>query len=71
MNALTDRFEEPYEPIGVAAGTFLVLAALGTVVGAPWTTQASVVTAGIEVVGSVLMAVLGAALAYLSWTANQ
>lgn len=68
MNALTDGLDDPLKPFGVAAGGFLVLAALGTIIGAPWTTQLSTVSAVIQVVGSLLMAVLGASLAYLSWS---
>jgi len=67
MTALTDRFDDPLEPLGIAAGTFLVLAALGTLAGAPWTTEKAIAAAGVQVVGAVLMIVLGAAVAYLGW----
>jgi hypothetical protein len=68
MNALTDGLDDPLKPIGVAAGGFLVLAAAGTIIGAPWATQLSIVSAAIQVIGALLMAALGAALAYLSWS---
>ena len=66
MNALTDGLDDPLKPLGVAGGVFLVLAAAGTIVGAPWTTQATMGGAAIQVLGSVLMGILGAALAYVS-----
>jgi len=68
MNALTDGLEDPLKPLGVAGGVFLVLAAAGTIVGAPWTTQATIGGAVVQVLGAALMGVLGAALAYVSWT---
>jgi hypothetical protein len=68
MNALTDGFDDPLKPLGIAGGVFLVLAAAGTIVGAPWTTQASMGGAVLQVIGALLMAVLGAVLAYVSWT---
>jgi len=67
MNVLTDGFEDPLKPLGVAGGVFLVLAAAGTIIGAPWTTQATTAGAAGQVIGAVLMAVLGAVLAYVSW----
>ncbi|MBX0324268.1 hypothetical protein EGH21_14620 [Halomicroarcula sp. F13] len=66
MNTLTERFGSPLKPFGVAAGTFLVLAALGTIAGAPWTTHATMASAVLQVVGAVLMAIVGAGLAYLT-----
>ena len=66
MNALTDGLDDPLKPIGVAAGGFLVLAAAGTIIGAPWAEQPAA-AAGMRVLGALLMAVLGGALVYLSW----
>jgi len=71
MNALTDGFDDPLKPLGMVAGSFLVLAAAGTVVGAPWTTQASMASAMLQVVGALLMAALGASLTYLSWSDDK
>lgn len=68
MNALIEKFDDPLKPLGLAAGVFLVLAAAGTIIGAPWETQATMATAVIQVIGALLMAGLGAALAYLSWS---
>jgi len=70
MNALTEGLDDPLKPIGITAGVFLVLAAAGTIVGAPWATQANVATAVVQVVGALLMAAVGAGLAYLSWNAE-
>jgi len=67
MNALTDGLDDPLKPLGTAAGVFLVLAAAGTILGAPWTTQATLASAMVQVLGAVLMGLLGAGLAYLSW----
>lgn len=67
MATLTDRFDDPLRPFGVAAGVFLVFAAAGTIIGAPWATQASLSGAGIQVLGSLAMAIVGAGLAYISW----
>ena len=71
MNALTDGLDDPLKPLGVLAGGFLVLAAAGSVIGAPWATQLSTASAGLQVVGALLMAVLGAALVYVSWSGDE
>jgi len=67
MNAPTDGLDDPLKPLGVAGGVFLVLAAAGTILGAPWMTQASTGGAIAQVIGATLMGVLGAVLAYVSW----
>jgi len=67
MNALTDGLDDPLKPLGIAGGIFLVLAAAGTIIGAPWATQATMGGAIVQIIGAVLMGVLGAALAYISW----
>jgi len=71
MNVLTDGFEDPLKPLGIAGGSFLVLVAVGTIIGAPWTTQATMGGAVLQIIGSVLMAVLGVALAYVSWNSDE
>lgn len=68
MNVLTDGLDDPLKPLGVAGGVFLVLAAAGTIIGAPWATQATTGGAVVQVLGAVLMAILGAGLAYVSWS---
>ncbi|MBX0295676.1 hypothetical protein [Haloarcula nitratireducens] len=66
MTTFTSGFDDPLKPIGLTAGAFLALAALGTIVGAPWATHASMASAMLQVVGAVLMIAVGALLAYLS-----
>lgn len=68
MNALTERFDDALVPLGVGAGAFLVLAALGTLAGAPWATNPDTAAVAIQLVGVVAMAALGVGLAYLSWS---
>jgi hypothetical protein len=68
MNVLTDGLDDPLKPLGTIAGVLLVLAAVGTILGAPWATQATLASALIRVLGALLMGLLGAGLAYLSWT---
>ncbi|WP_254272598.1 hypothetical protein [Haloarcula marina] len=71
MNALSDSLEDPLRPLGVVAGTFLVLAALGTIAGAPWATHATIASAILQLVGAILMIIVGGSLAYLSWTNDE
>ncbi|MFB6307797.1 MAG: hypothetical protein ABEH35_00565 [Haloarculaceae archaeon] len=66
MNALTDRFDDALEPLGVGVGAFLVLVGLVTIVGTPWTTN-NLLPALLQVVGALATAAVGAGLAYLSW----
>lgn len=66
--ALTERFDDILEPLGIAVGVFLVLASLGTIAGAPWATNPDVLAVAITVLGSLATIALGAGLAYLSWT---
>lgn len=70
-DAIRERFDDKIEPLGIAAGTFLVLAGLGTVVGAPWTTNPDGLAVAIQILGSLATAALGAGLAYLSWTGRE
>jgi hypothetical protein len=66
MNALEGTFDSPLEPLGAAVGGFLVLAALGTILGAPWATAQTMLIAIIQLVGALLMAAIGAGVLYLS-----
>ncbi|MBV0924449.1 hypothetical protein KTS45_09570 [Halomicroarcula limicola] len=66
MTTFTSGLDDPLKPIGLTAGAFLVLAALGTIVGAPWATHANMASAILQVVGAVLTIGVGALLAYLS-----
>lgn len=70
MNAVTDRFDDTLEPLGVAAGAFLVLIGLGTLLGAPWATNPNLGPVVITVLGALLSIVIGLGLASLSWTSE-
>jgi hypothetical protein len=65
---VTNRFEDRLEPVGIAVGVLLVLVALATLAGAPWTTKGDVLASALQVVGAVGTAALGAALVWLSRT---
>ncbi|WP_225332889.1 hypothetical protein [Halomicrobium urmianum] len=67
MNAVTDHFDDALEPLGIAAGAFLVLMGLGTLLGAPWATNPNLGPVVITVLGALLSMVVGVGLAYLSW----
>jgi len=71
LNELRDRYDWPLKPLGAVVGVFLVLAALGTIIGAPWTTSITVVVGIIQVLGALLMAALGVGLVYLSLFGDQ
>ena len=59
--------KDTLEPLGIAAGVLLVLMALGTVAGTPWTTNGSVLATLIQLIGVVAMIAVGVALARLSY----
>ena len=71
MNVLSDYVTDTLEPLGIGVGAFLVLAALGTIAGAPWATHAAITSAVVQVLGSVLMAILGLGLIYVSWAGGE
>jgi len=52
--------------VGPAVGVFLVLAALGTLLGAPWATAASGAAAAVQLLGVGLSAAVGVGLVWLS-----
>ena len=52
--------------VGTAVGVFLVLTALGTLVGAPWATALSGAAAAIQLFGVVLGAAVGVGLVWVS-----
>lgn len=54
------------EPLGVAVGAFLVLGALGSLAGTPWTSAGNAVVVA-QLAGIVLSAVIGAGLVWLSY----
>lgn len=66
MSAVTDRFDDTLEPLGVATGAFLVLVGLGTLLGGPWTTNPNLGPVVVTVLGALLSIGIGAGLAWLS-----
>lgn len=68
---LRERFEDRLEPLGIAAGAFLVLAALGTLIGQPWATNPDMIAVAFQLVGVLATIAIGAGLAYLSWTGDE
>lgn len=70
-NALTERFDDELEPVGIAVGAFLVLVGLATVAGTPWTTNPDTLAVAIKILGSLATVALGAGLAYLSWSGRE
>jgi len=66
MSALTERFGEIDEVLGVGVGVLLVLVGLGTVSGLPWTTNGDVVASVLQILGVLLTIALGAGLIYIS-----
>ncbi|SFS12748.1 hypothetical protein SAMN05216559_4118 [Halomicrobium zhouii] len=70
-NALTERFDDELEPIGIAVGAFLVLVGLSTVVGTPWTTNPDTLAVALKLVGALATVALGAGLASLSWNGRE
>jgi protein-S-isoprenylcysteine O-methyltransferase Ste14 len=61
-----DAFEDTLKPLGIAVGAFLILGALGTLLGAPWATAASTPAAVVQLVGIALVVAVGAGLVWLS-----
>ena len=53
--------------IGIIVGLFLIAAGLGTVVTAPWQYQASLVVAGLRIIGTIGTILIGLGLIYVVW----
>lgn len=73
MNAdeLTDRlpeFEDRLEPLGVAAGAFLVLVGVATLVGMPWNHTNDIGAAAVQILGTLATIGVGAGLLWLAQT---
>lgn len=65
MNGFTDRFSDRLEPLGVAAGAFLVVMSLLTVVGMPWTTNGSIAVSILQLLGILGTVAIGVGLVWL------
>jgi len=68
MNALTERFDDLAEPLGIGVGVVLVLIGLGTLSGMPWTTNSDMVVSALQLLGVLLTIALGVGLASVSWS---
>lgn len=68
--AVQRALAEPLRPLGVAVGVLLVGATLAALASTPWQTEASMGAVVVQVLGAVLMAVIGVGLTYISWTAD-
>jgi hypothetical protein len=64
--SVTNRFDDRLEAVGVAVGGLLVLVGLATIVGTPWTTKGGAAAAGLQVLGALATAAIGAGLVWLS-----
>lgn len=64
----TNRFSDRLEPVGIAAGVLLVVVAVATLAGTPWTTKGDALASVIQVVGVVGTAAIGVFLVRLSRT---
>lgn len=71
MDVALPDFEDHLEPLGVAAGAFLVLYGLGTIAGQPWTSGISGAALVVTLLGSLLTAGVGVGLAWLAWTGRE
>lgn len=61
-----NRFADPLEPIGIAAGVLLVLVGIATLVGTPWAFKGGGIVAVGQILGAVSAVAIGAALAWLA-----
>lgn len=53
------------KPLGIVTGAYLILAGIGTVVGAPWATNNSAVLSALQLLGVLGTVAIGAALVWL------
>lgn len=59
--------KDTLEPLGIAVGALLVLVGIGTLVGQPWATSNSMGAVVLQIIGILVLFVLGAGLAWLSY----
>ncbi|MFC7132922.1 MULTISPECIES: hypothetical protein [Salinibaculum] len=67
MNVLDVK--DTLEPLGIAVGALLILVGVGTLVGQPWATSNSAGATVLQLLGVLVLFVLGAGLAWLSYDA--
>lgn len=60
-------YEDRLELLGIIAGGFLVLAALGTLVGMPWATNEELVAVLVQMIGLAAMLAVGVALIAIAY----
>ena len=66
MNLFADRLDV----LGVLAGVFLVLVALGTAMGTPWTHSGGTIVMVVQIFGIIATAAIGFVLVWLAHYAN-
>ena len=60
-------YEDRLELLGIPAGAFLILAALGTLVGMPWATNDETIAVLIQMIGIVATLAVGVALIAITY----
>jgi len=60
-------FEDRLAVLGVLAGAFVIVVALGTLLGMPWTTTENTVVALVQIVGILVTIAVGALIIVLTY----
>lgn len=64
------EYEDRLEILGVLAGLFLIIVALGTLSGLPWTTNDDSLAVAIQMVGIIVLFALGIVLVLVTYTGD-
>lgn len=64
------EYEDTLEILGVLGGLFLIIVALGTLSGLPWTTNEDGLAVAIQMVGILILFGLGVVLVLLTYTGD-
>lgn len=67
MSTLSD---DPLVPLGLLVGGFLIVAAIGTLVTAPWQWYGSTRVSVLRISGTIGMLLIGVGLIYIAWGAE-
>lgn len=67
MSTLTD---DPLALVGLLVGGFLIVAALGTLLTAPWQWYGSTTVTVLRILGTIGMLLIGVGLLYVAWGAE-